>query len=167
MQIMHTGESKTEHPCPHSAVLLGILKAVETELRTRDLLGADAALATPLWFLAETERNIFLWRHGKSIDNARDFSFWVDTKALIHKRRSQLSRNCGFNPFINVTPCSGGIESENRYLDTVEELAERIFTRAHELSHASESVRASVSRRTLAQPSVLLPTCSKLRSYPL
>ena len=67
---------------PKGCVLLGVLKSVENELRKRDLLGSEGEPTTPLWFLAETERNIYLWRSGKSIDDQRDFSFWVDIPAL-------------------------------------------------------------------------------------
>jgi hypothetical protein len=138
-------------------VLLGVLKAVEVELAKRELLGTLATQATPLWFIAETERNVFLWRNGKSIGDHSTFSFWIDIKALINKRRSHLSRSRGFNPFINLSPRSGGIDCEHRYLDAIEELCDTIFRHAEVISQASESIRKELSPDRPTRSAIVLP----------
>jgi hypothetical protein len=143
-QKIHTAACKNEHNLPEGAVLLGVLKAIETELCKRELLGAAGSLATPLWFIAETERNVFLWRNGKSISDQRSYSFWIDIRELINKRREQLGRSRGFNPFVNMLPSSGGTEFELRYLDALEEIADTIFLHAEALSRASERARQEV-----------------------
>jgi hypothetical protein len=122
-----------------------VLKAIETELCKRELLGPAGSLATPLWFIAETERNVFLWRNGKSIGDLRSYSFWIDIHKLIAKRRDQLGRTKGFNPFVNMLPNSGGIEFEIRYLDALEEIADTIFVHAEALSRASERTRMEIT----------------------
>lgn len=141
-QELHSPDQKV----PHSRVLLGILKSIENELRSRELLGFSGAIPTPLWFLAETERNVFLWRSGQSLDDARKYSFWVNCQALIDKRREQLHHPQDHNPFINPLWGSGPIDSklvdnELDYLDLLEDLSPTIFKRGATLSCASESLR--------------------------
>jgi hypothetical protein len=143
-QKVHSSVCKNEQNLPEGAVLLGVLKAIETELCKRELLGTAGSLATPLWFIAETERNVFLWRNGKSIGDHRSYSFWIDIRELINKRREQLGRSRGFNPFVNMLPSSGGSEFELRYLDALEEIADTIFLHAEALSRASERARQEI-----------------------
>jgi len=168
-QTIRSSPCKLEHSPYAGCVLLGMLKAVEVELLKRDMLGPDAPQATPLWFIAETERNVFLWRNGKSIGDYGRYSFWIDLKALIQKRRVQLSRNKGFNPFIQSSAPLGvssgtptprrdaAPDSESRYLDLIEELSDTIFKRAETLSHASESIRIELSPHGLSRTPVMLP----------
>ena len=157
VQTLHSSARKNEQALPSGAVLLGILQAIETELHKRELLGTAAPKATPLWFLAETERNVFLWRNGKSISDSKEFSFWINIRALVLKRRGQLARTSGFNPFVNLAPDSGGIEYEQSYLDAVEALTETFFAQAEALSHASESIHRELTNGTPLRPVVLLP----------
>jgi hypothetical protein len=164
-QKLHTHGCKNVQEAPQGSILLGVLKSVETELRKRDLLGVSHESATPLWFLAETERNVFLWRNGKSIDDHRDFTFWVDVKALVTKRREQLERNKGFNPFIHsmwstLPEDTHAIAREHDYLDTIEELTTSVFKHAEALSQASESVRLELAPNSKARVEVVLPTPS-------
>jgi hypothetical protein len=142
------------HP---GCVLLGVLKAVEVELGKRELLGPLAGHSTPLWFIAETERNVFLWRAGKSIGDHVAFSFWIDIKEMIRKRRLHLSRSKGFNPFVNLSPRSGGVDCEHRYLDALEEFSATIFRHAEVLSQASESLREELAPGLPARAAVVLP----------
>jgi hypothetical protein len=143
-------------------ILLGILKSVEQELRGRQLIGDPSQDATPLWFIAETERNVYLWRNGKSIDERSQYTFWIDIRALIEKRREQLRRSRGFNPFINSmstvgTNSSLGVQAENQYLDCLEDLASSVFRHAEVLSHASESVREELFPSCPLRAAVTLP----------
>ena len=141
MQEVHTQVCKNNQDLPEGAVLLGVLKAIEKELARRGLLEPTIDQAMPLWFLAETERNVFLWRHGKSIDDCRNFSFWIDVPALIDKRRKHLSRCRGFNPFVCGSPSETGAQHELRYLDQIEDMADSIFLKASLISRASESLQ--------------------------
>jgi hypothetical protein len=163
---VHTEAYKNEQMCPEGAVLLGVLKSIEIELCKRELLGAGALRATPLWFLAETERNVFLWRSGKSIDDHRLFSFWVDVRALLVKRREQLARNKGFNPFINPMPQSGGVECEVEYLEAFEEICDTVMTQAAALSKASEEARFEVMPDLPSKRVVILPHSAPASAAP-
>jgi hypothetical protein len=130
-------------------VLLGILKCTETELRKRNHLWSSGNPPTPLWFLAETERNIFLWRTNQSLDDARKYSFWIDLRGLISKRREQLSHPQDSNPFTNPLWGSGVMDTslvdrERDYLDALEDLIPTAFKRAEMLSRASESLRVEI-----------------------
>jgi hypothetical protein len=135
------------HKIPHGAVLLGVLKSVESELRRRELLGLSPSSASPLWFLAETERNVFLWRNGRSLDDSRDYSFWIDVPALI------------VNPLWGSAPLDSNlIRTEFDYLETVEDLVTTVFKQAEALSHASESIRKELEREDVApRIAVVLP----------
>lgn len=150
------------HPPGSGIVLLGILKSVERELLTRELVGDPRQEATPLWFIAETERNVFLWRSGKSLDDRSQFIFWVDIRALLIKRRAQLQRSRGFNPFIHSMLGAGNhnelaAQVERQYIDRVEEMIDSIFTHAETLSHASESIRLELSPDSACRKAIKLP----------
>ena len=157
MQEVHTQVCKNDHVLPENAILLGVLKAIEKELHRRGLLGNTVDQAMPLWFLAETERNVFLWRNGKSIDDCHAFSFWIDVPALIAKRRSHLSRCNGFNPFVCSSPSETGAEHELRYLDQIEELADSIFLKAAIVSRASESLQQELEPSHAFRARIVLP----------
>jgi hypothetical protein len=121
-----------------------------------------------LWFIAETERNVFLWRTSQSLDDARKYSFWVDIRGLISKRRDQLSRPQDSNPFTNPLWGSGAldpslVERERDYLDALEDLIPNAFRRAETLSRASESLRLEIAPEA-TRTVVIIPT---LGSYPL
>jgi hypothetical protein len=120
---------KSEHPqrneipkIPENGVQLGLFRTFENRLIERSLVSDPTVLnINPLWFLGETERNIFLWRNKKSIKDAAEFSFWLDVRKLASKRLAQLESNDSGNPFLNSlwgTP--GGTidtrEGERRYI---------------------------------------------------
>lgn len=143
-------------------VLLGILKSIENELRKRELITSYPTPPTPLWFLAETERNIFLWRSNQSLDDAKLYSFWVDIQSLINKRRDQLARPQEANPFINPLWGSGPIdptlvEHEHDYLDALEDLIPTVFKRGESLSRASETLRLEIDPCS-SRTAIILPT---------
>lgn len=95
--------SKFEQLLAIDAVSLGALRKLEEEVGHRNRLRVGLAYnLNPLWFFAETEANVFLWRKGRSISEKANFSFWVDIKSLVSKRIGQLelSANSG-NPFTN------------------------------------------------------------------
>jgi hypothetical protein len=153
---------------PAGAVLLRVLKTVENELRRRKMVGNGHETVTPIWFLAETERNIFLWRQGKSLDEMDDFEFWIDLPKLLSKRRAQLENPQGLNPFTN--PHWGNspldtrtVQQERDYLDDIEDLAECIIPHAEALSRASLAVQAELSKGESEALKVLLPVAFKRR----
>lgn len=154
---------------PKGCVLLGVLKSVENELRKRDMLGVSGQPSTPLWFLAETERNIFLWRNGKSLDDHTDYSFWVDVSALIAKRRDQLSKPRGLNPFTNplwgVAPYDDKLADQERdYLDSLDDLVGSVLKHAEALSVASETIRSDIAQGSLPRLPVVLPSATPQKS---
>ena len=127
---------------------------------------------TPLWFIAETERNVFLWRTSQSLDDARKYSFWVDIRGLINKRREQLSHPQDSNPFTNPLWGSGAldpslVERERDYLDALEDLIPSAFRQAETLSRASESLRLEIAPEATRRV-VIIPTAgsSTLPSEP-
>lgn len=143
-------------------VLLGILKSIENELRKREHLWSTGTPPTPLWFIAETERNIFLWRTNQSLDDARKYSFWVDIRGLINKRRKQLSCPQDSNPFTNPLWGSGTmdpslVERERDYLDALEDLIPNAFRKAETLSRASETLRLEIDPEAV-RAAIIIPT---------
>ena len=148
---------KNDRAIPSNAIFLSLLKSIENKLRARGFLGDSFQEAMPLWFLAETERNIFLWRSCLSIDDANGFAFWVDVPALIAKRRKHLSRCDGFNPFINASPNETGAEVELRYLDHIEDLGESILAKAAVISRASHDLRRELDPSSPICATIVLP----------
>ena len=156
----------SEQSLPKGAVLIGVLKSVERELVRRGMLGAESETITPLWFLAETERNIFLWRSGKSLDDQKEFDFWIHVPQLIEKRRAQVEKPHGLNPFINPlwggAPLDAGlVDRELSYLDEIEELSSVFLPHAEALSHASREVRRDLAPDSAERLTVLLPATRK------
>lgn len=132
------------------------------------MLGGSTQPIPPLWFLAETERNIYLWRNGKSIADHGDFSFWVDIPALISKRRGQLARADSQNPFTNpawgISHCSDRLTDDERdYLDSLDELVGTILKHAEALSVASETVRSELTLGLIPRCPVVLPSKAVVR----
>lgn len=80
-------------------ILEEVLRSVETNLQQRDLL--PGSTAAPIWFLAETERNIFLWRNGLSLSQRDHFEFCFDVPRLIARRLRQLAHDDPENPLLN------------------------------------------------------------------
>jgi hypothetical protein len=126
---------------PKSALLYDLLQPLEKELSTRKMLRALPNTLHPIWFFAETERNIYLWRRGLSLSQAELFEFWIDIAKLIDKRRDQLKRYNSENPFLNPL---WGMEQEHAdsaifetaYLEDLEAALKVLGPHAHALSYA-------------------------------
>lgn len=104
--VVHTKPYKSAHrssvTIPPTAISAGMLKPLEVELQKRGLLRLPkSGPIAPLWFLAETEKNIYLWRNGLSILDAGDFDFLIDLKAIMEKRMAQLEAGDESNPLVN------------------------------------------------------------------
>ncbi len=88
----------TTHRVPAYPVSLEALKLTEEQLRRRALIAHSSSEDFyPLWFLAETERNVFLWQHHFSLSDMSLFHFSIDIDALIEKRMRHISSGNSFN----------------------------------------------------------------------
>jgi len=146
---------------PNDGVLIGVLKAIETEFTRRGLIQQNSG--HPLWFAAETERNVFLWRNGLSLENQFEFEFWVRPQALIEKRLNQLKTSDTFNPFLSSLAQDGSdLRSLGEYRSCLEELYDRfevIASHANALSQASSIVMDEI--RATRRQIVVLPVDKK------
>jgi len=138
----------TEVPkVPQEGVLLNLFRTFENRLIEKCLLPPPQnAGINPLWFLGETERNVFLWRNKKSIKDAESYSFWLDVRKLISKRLAQLENKDPENPFLHplwgsTAQHTDGRDSERHYLT---ELL-RLYVPAEAHLAAISAVQALVS----------------------
>jgi hypothetical protein len=142
--------SEVAHKIAHSAcknvpvgsILLDALKPLEVSLFK------DKKSPFPLWFLAETERNVFLWRNGLSLIHAPYCDFWVHIDSLIDKRLSQLSRANSDNPFCHTlwgpaSPDPLTIHEEKAYLADFKFLFQKIAIHADALCHVTTQLQPS------------------------
>ena len=149
---------------PKSAVRLDLLKGFEIQLQRRGVLPELAGISqSPLWFYAETERNVALWRACLSILNKDDFEFWVDVPKLIEKRVRQTFSTDQFNPFLGLEEGSpGGAETEHlaqerHYLSKLLEVFDRTGVHIHALSKVGHLAEDELSGGQM-KPIVLIPT---------
>ncbi len=172
VQSLHSSvqnERKKPQPLPSGAVHLAMVRVLETELDKRDLLDEKPDVLNPLWFLAETERNVYLWRNGYSLDQQDDFEFWIDLPALIQKRLKQLKSFDSENPFMN--PLWGlsiadkdTVMREERYLKSLFELIEQVKAHLEALSVAAAQVSREISPSVAYKDVVVLPVKRGSRS---
>lgn len=148
---------KTVHrpSLPASSLTLEALRVLEQELQRREYITLEGFY--PLWFHAETERNIFLWRRGCSLIHLDEFSFWIDVPRLIAKRMEQLDTMGGDNPLLN--PLWGEVEISDRardrereYLKDLTSSIEDILHHAHALNYASLEVFDEGEREVVLLP---------------
>jgi hypothetical protein len=146
---------------PSNSILLGVLKSLESEFQRR---GLTQRTGHPLWFLAETERNVFLWRNGYSLENVKDFEFWIEPEKLINKRLLQLENPGIGNPFVNTGYASESsnpdvLQQEVDYLEDLSSRLVKIIEHAHALSIAgSETLRDIAPTLYAPKEKVLLPS---------
>lgn len=153
---------------PSDALLLGILKSIEIELQKREFTRAKPPETAPLWYLAETERNVFLWRNGMGLDDRQSFHFWIDVPALIRKRIRQLDSGSSNNPFVNSTWGSAPIdrrrvEEDLQYMEDFLHVYPRVAPHAEALSHASIQIQSDLGVTQCSTTHILLPS-SKVHS---
>ena len=144
-----------------STISLSLLKSFEERLCRRGSLPESLGLFNPVWFLAETERNIFLWRKGFSLVHADRYSFRVDTNKLVSKRLDQIRLPDDKNPFLNPLWSQGfcGEECSRReqdYLLTYLELLRVTSVHLSALSDVQDSLLESISPSE-PRPMVVLP----------
>lgn len=151
---------------PETAIFADVLKTLETRLQLKGLLDSVRCSAfNPVWFLVETERNVFLWRCGYSLSQQSDFEFWVDVPRLIRKRLVQLEASDATNPFVNPLweqehgqnsrNLTKTLEQETAYLRSFLEAAAKIMLHAHALSQVASLLAQELNG--CEKPRVLLP----------
>ena len=137
------------------------LKTLERELQKRWSSASNEFY--PLWFHAENERNVYLWRRSLSLSDAERFDFWVDVPALITKRETSLANPDLRNPFTNPrwdsdAPSDTGSLLEKRYLSDVAGAVQSIVRHAHALSVAGRMLIKTTSSDLVVLPAhTLLP----------
>jgi hypothetical protein len=169
MQIPGPVLSKNVQDCseavqsgPASAVLAEVLRTLELQFQKRGLVSEiEAGTFNPLWFLAETEKNIFLWRHGRSLIEQDDFEFWINVEALVEKRLRQLEKMDYDNPFINPLweislPDPEITNREKEYLSSFLDSFRKIYVHANALSRVANLLEQEF-RPKAEKEVVLLP----------
>ena len=168
VQSLHSGVQKQSAgtPLPAGAVHIHLVKILETELQKKQLLDAKTDVLNPLWFLAETERNVFLWRNGFSLEQEDEFDFWIDLPALIQKRLNQLSSFDTENPFMNplwgLSIADGDtVKREEQYLKSLFRLVTEVQVHLEALSLAAAVVAREISPNEENKEVVILPVKKK------
>lgn len=159
----HSLIAKTGDKLAGGAILAELLKSTEVELQRKGLIPSNLSEEFhPLWFLAETARNTFLWRNGLSLIQHDEFEFWVDVPRLIEKRLAQLEHQSGEeNPFINplwslASQDQSVREREMEYLLAFREALDKICTHLEALSLCASQVLQD-SLQTESKVKVMLP----------
>ncbi len=150
------------------ALTLEGLQILEKRLLQRRLLPQPlGALANnPIWFIAETERNIFLWRNGLSLADQFRFEFWVDYQALIELRLQRLENVDSENPFLaplwgqslpeGTTAEHSITQQEVNYLKTFLHAMQKIESHARALCETSSILAADLGQ-TERPARILIP----------
>lgn len=146
--------------CTPASVLLDTLTLTEKQFVERGML--PGAGGFPLWFTAENERNVFLWRNGLSLGDKDRFQFWVDIPKLIEKREIQLRNAAENDPFTNTWWGMSAFdrtsaEEELAYLDALSSLLADLCPHLHALSQASIRVMREMGHEFSERPVVVLP----------
>lgn len=148
---------------PSNTILLESIRPFEERLQNKGLLPPSSPFSfNPLWFLAETERNIYLWRSGKSLIEQDEFEFWVDIPKLINKRNQQLSTFEGNNPYTNPLwglsiPSQNIIAEELEYLKLFKDAFLLIEAHANTLSRVCSMLSREINPELEALKLVILP----------
>lgn len=148
---------------PSDAVTLDVLKLMELHLQNRGLIPASVGTTFRyLWFVAETERNVFLWRNGLSISDAAHFEFWIEVSDLIEKRILQLDRKEEDNPFVNplwgsALSNTDAIEKEKQYLEIFLEIYNRSAKQAHAICAMSKIISKELDKNVTERVAVIIP----------
>ena len=167
-QLLHNSEHLRTDVAA-DALLLSILKPLETHLQKRRLLRqATVGSSSPIWFSAVTERNVFLWRKGYSLREQDRFEFWVVPEKLIEKRIEQLRLiRSGDLQFITGT---GGLPTldvegalrEEEYLRCFLEIYNRIDGQAFVLSQVQLRIEQELAPKRGTRIPICLPyRCGK------
>lgn len=155
------------HKLTSVCCLMDLIKPFELELQRKHLLVTTANSSQhPIWFLAETEMNVFLWRSGKSIEIKDEFEFWIDPQRLISKRLSQLELKSENNPFIGEVWSDGPydrdqLEYEKCYLTNFLKHFEQARKHLHALSQVRQILEKELVDNSPKLKTVVLPAFFK------
>ncbi len=123
---------------PSDALLYEMLKPLEQKLQKRpQMLRFATKSVYPLWFLSETERNVFLWRNNHSLREQEAFQFWISIDHLIERRIHQLQRFTEENLFLSpeLTGHTRDFQrAQIEYLEAFSHEFKKIRPHAHALS---------------------------------
>lgn len=151
------------HSAPAGCLLLDILKTMEVQFQRKGFL-PDPSNASfhPLWFVATSERNNFLWRSGYSLNERDRFEFWVDPAALASKRMYQLELLregfCFSNPTWGLAaPTEENINLELNYLQTFLAVTAKIQRHVYALSRAGLLLHRELHPESEPQDIIVLP----------
>jgi hypothetical protein len=125
----HCLVSSNEAVIPSTALTVGAIKKIECAYWHKKVLGDPGGRHLPLWFIAETERNISLWKMGLSLDDIQHIEIWVDLPVLIEKRINKIEIEHDMGMF------SGTLE-ELTYLKNFETALIPVLEHAHCLCKA-------------------------------
>ncbi len=145
------------------ALLLDILKTLETQLQHRNFLPKpEASGIHPLWFIAENECNLYLWKNGLSLSDKPKFEFWIHLQSLAKKRLHYLGLLEEGFIFTNPTwglglPAKETIEAEHQYLQTFLKVTANINKHIYALSKSGLLLRKEFKPETAEATVVLLP----------
>lgn len=159
--------STSKTPRRERALLLSALKTIEEQLQRRGMLPITYLHTfNPLWFQAETERNVYLWRSGYSLADEDDFEFWIDPQALLEKRLSLLQELDPKNPFVNPLWGLAPLDPENvrtevDYLETLRSHLAQIIGHASALSELGSEMLQELDG--IERQIVVLPASPKRR----
>lgn len=157
------------HPVPQGCLLLDILKTMELQFQRKGYLPeATSGSFHPLWFVATSERNNFLWRNGYSLNEVNTFEFWVDPEALANKRMYQLELLSEGFSFANPTwglacPSGENIKKELDYLQTFLSVTAKIQRHVYALSRAGLLLQAEINPEDDPREIVVLPLVKDTR----
>lgn len=150
---------------PQNAILLDSLKTLELQLQRRGIIGlelGDVHFAQPIWFSAETERNIFLWRSGLSLADVENFEFWIDVEKLVEKRLTLLEGSTADNPFVNPLWGSNSVDpstakKEAEYLRSFMAVLSSIEAHANALSKVTSAILRDTYTEQKEKQIILIP----------
>ena len=159
VNCLHRDEQNSYSEMAETVILGDVLKALENRLQQKGLLALSPQFH-PLWFSAETERNIFLWRRGLSLIHLDQFEFWIDVPRLVAKRLQQMENAENDNPFSNAMwseqiSSPEAQDAERSYLTTLLELLSETAGHVHALSQVGSLVRSEIAGTT---DRVILPS---------
>ena len=154
---------------PAEGILWTYLRSFENELRTRNSLPQQlTATCNPLWFWAETEINVYLWRNGKSIADRAAFEFWIKVPELIEKRLRHLENPDRENPLVNhfwglQYASSDLIASEREYLLELDALYRQVSDHLFAISKVQRMLAEELFEGA-SVPIVVLPSVQLSKS---
>ncbi len=142
--------SRDNPPTLARAIPIENFRSFEEKLQSRGLICSSSLSYGSLWFLIETEKNVFLWRRGLSLSAESEFRFYVDVRALVTKRLQQIRDSKKFGadtPFINPLwsispPNEDALEFECRYLTTLESIWTKVEEHMLALKLIAELIEA-------------------------